>query len=96
VTHEQQELVERLHALYRQHGTNYVQQAPATIGQLAERCGRLEAALRRIYFLDHNEREWESVDEIKQFARRTLEHWSEKAALIRSSSSDATEQPKRS
>ena len=33
---------------------------------------RLRAALRRIYFLDHNEREWESVDEIKQFARAAL------------------------
>jgi hypothetical protein len=41
---------------------------------IAERTRRaaLRAALRRIYFLDHNEREWESVDEIKQFARAAL------------------------
>lgn len=30
----------------------------------------LRAALRQIYFLDHNEREWESVQEVKLFAER--------------------------
>ena len=37
----------------------------------AERDG-LRAALRQIWFLDHNERDWESVDEIKAFAKDTL------------------------
>ncbi len=32
----------------------------------------LVGALRQIFFLDHNEREWESVGEIKAFARKAL------------------------
>ena len=39
---------------------------------LAARLAKAEAALRQIWFLDHNERDWESIDEIKAFARAAL------------------------
>ena len=39
---------------------------------LSARLAKAEAALRRIWFLDHNERDWESIDEIKAFARAAL------------------------
>lgn len=38
----------------------------------SEEITRLRAALRQIHFLDHNEREWESVEEVKAFARAAL------------------------
>ena len=60
------------------HDTRFVQAATAIEEQAAEierlkaeRDG-LRAALRQIWFLDHNERDWESVDEIKAFAKDTL------------------------
>ena len=45
---------------------------PLALERMMEERDRYKAALRRIYFLDHNEREWKSVEEVKAFARAVL------------------------
>ena len=46
---------------------------PLALERLMQERDRYKAALRRIWFLDHNERDWESVEEVKTFARAALE-----------------------
>lgn len=40
---------------------------------LKEDAGRYRQALRSVYFMDHNEREWESLGEVQEWARKECE-----------------------